>query len=258
MADRMGDLTKGLGNTVTALKGLAGPVGALTVAVGTAAEAFRRVNDYAQKNIQLNERLLLLGSDQISFFKQNIDAMEKNSASIYDQMAVATEMRDMGLDQFRNSQVSLASNMKMTGQNTKAALDLFLALEKNTEMSFRDQESLASTIEKTADSFGRTAESIVTSLNKINNTYLERTGQSVLEVNKMVAEAAGLRGQDFADATVRAMEAIKILKPEDLAALGAVGGMDDVRAFMESPNLKTLESLANTVVPNIESNIKHH
>ena len=247
MADRMADLNKALGANTLGLKGLIGPLGLVTGALGTAAAAFSRVNDYAQKNIQINERLLLMGSDQINMFKANEEAMKENTASIADQMAVATEMREMGLDTFRKEQVSLASNMKMTGQNTSAALQLFEGLEKNTTMTVFAQEQLAKDIQKTADSFGRTADSIVKALSKLNTTYLERTGQDVSKFQSLMMEVAGKFGPDAADLLGQTLQSLEISSPEDIAKLSAMGVGQEVKALMADPTLNNAKALTEAM-----------
>ena len=247
MADRMADLNKALGANTMGLKGLIGPLGLVTGALGTAAAAFSRVNDYAQKNIQINERLLLMGSDQINMFKANEEAMKENTASIADQMAVAVEMREMGLDTFRKEQVSLASNMKMTGQNTSAALQLFAGLERNTTMTVFAQEKLAKDIQKTADSFGRTADSIVKALSKLNTTYLERTGQDIGKFQDLMMRVTGAQGPDAGDILADTLKSLEIQNPEKLAKITAMGLGPAFKEFMADPTMGNLKKLTESM-----------
>ena len=247
MVNQMTALGKALGANTQGITGMVGKLGILTATLGTATAAFSRVNDFAQKNVQINERLLLMGSDQINMFKANEEAMKQNTASIADQMAVATEMREMGLDTFRKQQVALASNMKMTGQNTTAALQLFEGLEKNTTMTVFAQEKLAKDIQKTADSYGRTADSIVKALSKLNTTYLERTGQDVSKFQSLMMEVAGKFGPDAADLLGQTLQSLEISSPEDIAKLSAMGVGQEVKALMADPNLNNAKALTEAM-----------
>ena len=139
----MANLTKALGDAVGVIGKMNGSItklhpgiaGLKLVGQGLI-KSMEVTAKYADRNLQVNERLLVLGTNQIDFFQDNKAALLKNTASIDDQMRVAAEMRAAGFEQFNKEQVNLAANMKMTGQNTKAAIDLFASLEKNELSSF--------------------------------------------------------------------------------------------------------------------------
>jgi hypothetical protein len=160
-------------------------------------------------------------------------------------MAVAAEMRALGIEQYRDQATSLAASMKMTGQNTQAALKLFGALEFNTLMTVDQQERMSASIAKTAESFGRTAESIVRALSDINISYLTRTGQSVEGVMKTVENITGRFGGMAGEQTAALINALKVTSAGDLGKLAQLGISEQVMAAQSGQ--MTPEQLENIV-----------
>jgi len=230
-------LTNALGNAVGAIGKMNGSMlkmhpalMGLSLATKALTAAYNRADKYAQDNIKVNERLLLLGTDRLQFSRENLAAIIDNTGSINDNMAVAAEMRALGIEQYRDQATSLAASMKMTGQNTQAALKLFGAMEFNTLMTVDQQERMSASIEKTAESFGRTAESIVKALSDINISYLTRTGQSVEGVMKTVENITGRFGGMAGEQTAALINAFQVTSAGDLGKLAMLGISEQVMA----------------------------
>ena len=248
-------MTKALGDAVGAIGKLNGSMLKMTpatlglkVAVEGLKAAMNVTAKYAERNLQINERLLVLGTNQIDFFQENKEALLKNTASIDDQMRVATEMRAAGFEQFNKEQVNLAANMKMTGQNTKAAIDLFASLEKNTLLTTSQQENLAKTINDTALAYGRAAESIVAAVEKLNTDAMTKFGLNAEALNELVIgisgpnQMAGELTTDFINTLITAAQgeggmaslAFTEILPEFERVMRGEGSESDIRAMVDS------------------------
>ena len=244
----MADLSKGLDLATKSISKMTASVtklnpviGGLQAGVEVFGAALDRANAYAQKNIEVNERLLLLGTDRVQFLTENIDALRDNTGSLDDNLRVATEMRALGLSQFRDQQTSLAASMKMTGQNTKAALQLFTTLETNTTLTIGAQERIAASIETTADTFGRTAESIVNVLKKLNTTFLEKAGADTEGITTAITKLAG---PDLL-AAEKITGILNMLETRDagmMAMVARTGRMDEARQVLTDPTEQALRS----------------
>lgn len=257
-------MTKALGDAVGAIGKLNGGItklhpglAALSLAVDGLKAVVNVTAKYAERNLEINERLLVLGTNQIDFFKENKAALLKNTASIDDQMRVATEMRAAGFEQFNKEQVNLAANMKMTGQNTKAALDLFVSLEKNTTMTTAQQESLAKTIDSTATVFGRSAESIVNAVNKLDTDAMTKFGVEAGALSEMFASMAG-QNQMAAELGVTFTNSLMSMaqSQQGLAGFGFTDIMDQFNTLMAgggSP--EALADMADRVAQTIEDSV---
>ena len=241
-------MTKALGDAVGAIGKLNGSMLKMTpatlglkVAVEGLKAAMNVTAKYAERNLEINERLLVLGTNQIDFFQENKEALLKNTASIDDQMRVATEMRAAGFEQFNKEQVNLAANMKMTGQNTKAALDLFAAIETNTIQTTAQQEMLAKTINDTALQYGRAAESIVDAVKSLDLDKFTELGIDTSPIQALVAQIAG-PNQILAQQLGPLINKVLTLPERDPAAMVA-GGLTPLIEAMSKGEMMTRESL---------------
>lgn len=258
-------MTKALGDAVGAIGKLNGGItklhpglAALSLAVDGLKAVMNVTAKYAERNLQINERLLVLGTTQIDFFNENKEALLSNTASIDDQMRVAAEMRAAGFEQFNKEQVNLAANMKMTGQNTKAALDLFAGLERNTTLTTAQQESLAKAINDTSITFGRAAESIVAAVDKLDTEAMTKFGVEAGALSEMFAEMAG-SNQMAAELGVQFTNSLMGLAQSEggMAGLGFTDIMADFEALTAgggSP--EELRDMAQKVVTQIGNSVE--
>lgn len=233
-------LTNALGNAVGAIGKLNGSMlkmnpymMGLTLATKALKEAFERNAVYNKQSLAINERLAIMNRDANSLLIQNSDVIRDNTGGLMNSAAVYTEFMKMGMEDSRKGTVNFLAGLKATGQNTKAALQLFAGLERTTDLNAKQQEMLANVMSETARQYGRFGEDIVAAVSKLDVSLANAVGINVQATQGLVSEITGKFGSIAGEQAAKLVNSLQIRSAEDIARLTTAGLNDLARMLSE-------------------------
>lgn len=228
-------MTKALGDAVGAIGKLSGGItklhpGLAAVKLGLAAvsAALDRNAEYNKKVIAASERLSIMSMTTSKFLEENSKAIMDNTVGINNSLAVAVELEKLGLTVGEQKTAFLAG-LKMTGQNTKAAIQLFQGLEQFTDITASEQEKLAAVFQETGRQFGRFGEDIVAAVAKLETKLASAAGLDITANMALIAEATAKFGPTIGQQVAALANQLIPKTTEDLAKLAMfdLGGVSE-------------------------------
>ena len=233
-------LTNALGNAVGAIGKMNGSMlkmhpalMGLSLATKALKEAFERNAVYNKQSLAINERLAIMNRDANSLLLQNSDVIKDNTGGLMNSAAVYTEFMKMGMEDSRKGTVNFLAGLKATGQNTKAALQLFAGLERTTDLNAKQQEMLANVFSETARQYGRFGEDIVAAVSKLDVALANAVGINVMATEGLVSDITGKFGAIAGEQAAKLVNSLQIRSAEDIAKLTIVGLGDLARKISE-------------------------
>jgi len=233
-------LTNALGNAVGAIGKMNGSMlkmhpamMGLSLATKALKEAFERNAVYNKQSLAINERLAIMNRDAQSLLLQNSNVIRDNTGGLMNSAAVYTEFMKLGMEDSRKGTVNFLAGLKATGQNTKAALQLFAGLERTTDLNAKQQEMLANVMSETARQYGRFGEDIVAAVSKLDVSLANAVGINVQATQGLVSEITGKFGSIAGEQAAKLVNSLQIRGAEDIARLTTAGLNELARMISE-------------------------
>lgn len=218
----LGKATAGIGKlsgVMTKMNPLLGVVGGGLELVGAALD---RNAKFLNEGVEINERLLISNQTIGEFFDKNREALEQNTVGAFMSGKILTEANILGLQGNalqRRELIEAVGRMKLTGQNTKAMLDLALKTEQMTLADAKSSEMLAKSITSTAAQYGVAADKIVKAVGALDFTMQTAAGFGPGNLQEIIVGITG-ESQQRGDIASRVINAVSQMDLGKAIALG--------------------------------------
>lgn len=222
-------MTRALGDAVGAIGKLNGGItklhpglAAVKLGLGAVKAALDRNAKFLDEGVKINERLLITNQTYSQLAKEQGDALKNNTAGFAMSSKILTEANILGLtgnSLQRRNLVEAVGRMKITGQNTKAMLDLALKTEQMTLADAKSSEFLAKAITSTAAQYGIAAEKIVKAVGDLDFTMQTAAGFSPENIQNLVVGITG-ESQQRGEVASQVLNAVSQMDLGKAIALG--------------------------------------
>ena len=224
----LGDATAAIGKMSGGITKLHPGLAAVKLGLAAVSAALDRNAEFNKKVIAASERLSAMNMTTSKFLEENNRAIMENTAGINNSLAVAVELEKLGLT-IGEQKTAFLAGLKMTGQNTKAAMQLFQGLEQFTDVTASEQEKLAAVFQETGRQFGRFGEDIVAAVAKLETKLASAAGLDVTANMALIAEATAKFGPTIGQQVAALANQLIPKTTEDLAKLAMfdLGGISE-------------------------------